>query len=173
MQTKIVKRFHRILPILLCLTACLTAMFTSIKAEASWIDRDASGIYADGDFGQGIGDIDEDDMAEEEEIDEGTGFFVQMFETIFIWLFRTIGNLLFGILDLIGASLDVLIYGRLVRSDTLFTFDLGTGNVYGIVSAAVYGILSTGMIVLLIPVFMGKIAVSAWKRGDVAKATLK
>ena len=173
MQTKIVKRFHRILPILLCLTACLTAMFSSIKAEASWIDRDASGIYADGDFGQGIGDIDEDDMAEEEEIDEGTGFFVQMFETIFIWLFRTIGNLLFGILDLIGASLDVLIYGRLVRSDTLFTFDLGTGNVYGIVSAAVYGILSTGMIVLLIPVFMGKIAVSAWKRGDVAKATLK
>ena len=103
MQTKIVKRFHRILPILLCLTACLTAMFSSIKAEASWIDRDASGIYAEGDFGQGIGDIDEDDMAEEEEIDEGTGFFVQMFETIFIWLFRTIGNLLFGYISEIGS----------------------------------------------------------------------
>ena len=62
------------------LLAVLTLGFIAfpMKAEASWINRDQTGIYYEdsgGGLGQGIGELDEDENAEEVEVDEGSGFF--------------------------------------------------------------------------------------------------
>ena len=154
----------------------LALLMKPISAEASWIDRDSSGIYYEdngGGLGQGLGQLDEDENAEEAEVDEGSGFFLELINTILCWLLSTIGRTLFELLDLVGASLDQLIYGRLVTENTLFTFDLGKDNIYGIVSFAIYGIISTCVVALLIPVFMGKVVLSTWKKGDFAKSSLK
>ena len=165
---------------LLCSIALLV-MFASLlirplNVEASWIDRSSSGIYFEesgGGLGSGIGELDEDENAEEAEVDEGSGFFLELINTIICWLLSTVGRTLFELLDLVGASLDQLIYGRLVTENTLFTFDLGKDNIYGIVSFAIYGIISTCVLALLIPIFMGKVAISAWRKGDFARSGLK
>ena len=125
------------------LLAVLTLGFIAfpMKAEASWINRDQTGIYYEdsgGGLGQGIGELDEDENAEEVEVDEGSGFFLELINTILCWLLSTVGRTLFELLDLVGASLDHLIYGRLVTENTLFTFDLGKDNIYGIVGVAIY-----------------------------------
>ena len=160
------------------LLAVLTLGFIAfpMQAEASWINRDQTGIYYEdsgGGLGQGIGELDEDENAEEVEVDEGSGFFLELINTILCWLLSTVGRTLFELLDLVGASLDHLIYGRLVTENTLFTFDLGKDNIYGIVGFAIYGILSTCTIAMLIPIFTGKVVISAWKKGDFAKSSLK
>lgn len=170
MQKRAKIKFLKLLTVLVCTLICMKPMVV----DASWIDRDASGIYyGSGDsLGQGIGELDEEDNAEEEELDDGTNFFIELVNKVGCWVITSIGRSLFELLDLVGASLDTLIYGRLVADTTLFTFDLGTGNIYGIVGAAIYGVLGTITLTLLIPIFMGKIAFSAWKRGDYARSSL-
>lgn len=153
------------------------ASFRSAEARASWVDRGDSSIYAggdsDGDVGQGLGSLNEDDAAEDREMDEGSGFFVDLINTIICWILSTIGSTLFSLLDLIGASLDRLIYGRLVAENTLFTFDLSAGNVYGIVGAAIFNILRSVTVTGIIIVFAARLVTGAWKRGELAKSGLK
>ena len=176
MRRRVIKRKLFSVLFVFFMVSVFSILSSPIKAEASWINREQSGIYYEdsgGGLGQGIGQLDEDENAEEVIVDEGSGFFLELINTILCWLLSTIGRTLFGLLDLVGASLDQLIYGRLVASNTLFTFDLGKDNIYGIVSSAVYGILSSGIIALLIPVFMGKVVLSAWKKGDLAMSGLK
>lgn len=160
---------------LLCISFTSLSLFApSIQAEASWVNRGEGSIYDRGDsFGHGVGDLNEDDAAEEAENDEGTNFFIDMINKVICWILSNIGNMLFSILDGIGASLDQLIYGRLVTDTPLFSFDLSTGNVYGVVSAAMYSILRAIAVVMMIVVFMGKISVSAWKSGAFAKSSLR
>ena len=177
MQRRIIKKGFSRFVFLLCMVLTLGCMAKPITAEASWIDRDSSGIYyQDGDdsgLGQGIGELDEDENAEEAEVDEGSGFFLELINTVICWLLSSIGRMLFSLLDLMGASLDQLIYGRLVSENTLFTFDLGVGNIYGIVAFAIYGILASVMVALIIPIFSGKVVIGAWRRGDFARSSLK
>lgn len=152
-------------------------MVEPITVEASWIDRDNSGIYFQGgdenSLGQGLGELNEDDNAEEVEVDEGSSFFLELINTVICWLLSSIGRMLFSMLELMGASLDRLIYGRLVSENTLFTFDLGVGNIYGIVAFAIYGIMSSVMVAFIIPIFSGKIVIGAWRRGDFVRSSLK
>lgn len=153
-------------------------IFVSADVKASWVDRGGSSIYAGGDseeedIGQGVGSLNEDEAAEDKEMDEGSGFFVDLINTILCWILSTIGSTLFSLLDLIGASLDRLIYGRLVAENTLFTFDLGTGNVYGIVAAAIFNIIRGVTITGLILIFAARIASGVWKKGELAKSGLK
>lgn len=177
MQRKITKCMTCRWFVLLCVILTLEVALQPLTAEASWINRSDSGIYyqdgEDSGLGQGIGELDENSLAEEEEVDEGSGFFLDLINTILCWILSTIGRALFSLLDLVGASLDQLIYGRLVAENTLFSFDLGEGNIYGIVSSAIYNILASVVIGLLIPVFTGKVVLSAWKRGDFARSSLK
>lgn len=177
MQRIVTKISLKTLIISLCIVLFLGICAKPVAVEASWIDREASGIYhgsgSGNNFGQGIGEISEDDNAEEEEVDEGTNWFIELFNKLLCWFISSIGRALFSLLDLIGASLDNLIYGRLVSETTLFTFDLGKNNIYGIVGFAIYSILATIAFALLIPIFMGKIAFSAWRRGNYAQSSLK
>lgn len=161
--------------LLLCVSLASSIVIApAMETEASWINRGAGSIYdKDGNFGQGIGDLNEDDAPEEIENDEGTNFFIKMINSAICWILSNIGKMLFSIMDGIGASLDQLIYGRLVTDTPLFTFDLSTGNVYGVVSAAMYSILRAIAVVLMIVVFMGKVALAAWKNGSVAKSSLR
>ena len=142
----------------------------SLKAEASWVDRDASGIYS-GDVEGTIESMDEN--AVEDSTDEGTNWFLRLLNQGICYIITLLGRLLYSLLDTIGASLDRLIYGYLVSDTPLFTFDLSAGNIWGIVSAAIYKILRNVTILGCIVIFMGKIAGSAWKRGDFAKSALK
>ena len=176
MRKRIVKCLKKAWMFMLLAVLTLGFIAFPMKAEASWINRDQTGIYYEdsgGGLGQGIGELDEDENAEEVEVDEGSGFFLELINTILCWLLSTVGRTLFELLDLVGASLDHLIYGRLVTENTLFTFDLGKDNIYGIVGFAIYGILSTCTIAMLIPIFTGKVVISAWKKGDFAKSSLK
>lgn len=170
MLRKKISKYSKHVLMILCMVLVLGIGAAPLKAEASWLQNTDQSIYDSG-VDIGIGDLDEE--AEEMEIDEGTNFFAQTFETVFVWFFGMIGNLLFGLIDTLGASLDVLIFGRIVDNDTIFTFALSDKNIYGIVSAAIYSIMSTTTVLLLIPAFMGKIVISTWKKGDLAKATLK
>lgn len=177
MQRRITKHIFKRLLFLLCICVSFGLFLKPLRAEASWIDRGESGIYyedgANNGLGQGLGELDEDDRAEEAEVDEGSGFFLDLINTIICWILSTIGRALFDLLELVGASLDQLIYGRLVSENTLFTFDLGVNNIYGIVGSAIYSILASVVIGLLIPIFTGKVVLSAWKRGDFARSSLK
>lgn len=161
--------------LLLCVSlASSIVVAPAMETEASWVNRGKGSIYdKDSSFGQGIGDLNEDDAPEDIENDEGTNFFIKMINSVICWILSNIGKMLFSIMDGIGASLDQLIYGRLVTDTPLFTFDLSTGNVYGVVSAAMYSILRAIAVVLMIVVFMGKIALAAWKNGSVAKSSLR
>lgn len=176
----------------LSLTLLLAVSLLSVpmKAEASWIDRDASGIYAgsppaeegeEGDGtesegekpGLGFGSMKEDDNAEEEELEDGDSFFVDIIVKALSYLISLIGRLLFGVISGLKASLDNLIYGRLVDEHPLFTFDLGKGNVYGQVSMAMYNTLSAVCVGLMMIMCVGKVAFSTWRRGRFAQASLR
>lgn len=177
MQRRITKESFRRILFLLCAVLFLGVFLKPIEAQASWIDRGESGIYyQDGEgngLGQGVGELNEDERAEETEVDEGSGFFLDLINTVICWILSTVGRALFDLLELVGASLDQLIYGRLVSENTLFTFDLGVDNIYGIVGSAIYSILTSVMIGLLIPVFTGRVVISAWRRGDIARSSIK
>lgn len=164
-------RLKRLIPFFLI---CVTLLFNmrSMKVHASsWIDRDSSGIY-NGSVSSGIEEDAEED-AEDGVEDEGNAWYVELFNTIITAIPITIGNLLFGILNTLGASLDQIIYGRLVTDVPLFTFGLEDGNIYGIVAAAVYNLLRGVAIVGCMAVLMVGIAGSAWKRGQFAFSGLK
>lgn len=153
----------------LSLSLVLGMAIYPIQAEASWIDRDGSGIY-DGDVDARVEE--EDGEAEEAEHDDGTNWFLELLEEGVSFLITLIGRLLFSLLNLMGASLDRLIYGRLVSNPPLFTFDLGEGNVWGIVASAMYQILRGIMILGCILVFIGRIAVASWRRGNIARSAV-
>lgn len=161
------------LSLLLALVVTLGLAMKPIRSEASWVERGEGSIYegSEDEVGSGLGSLSED--AEEGEIDDGSNFFVDLINTIFCWLFTTVGNLLFSMLDAIGASLDKLIYGRLVTDTPLFTFDLGKNNVYGIVGSALFNIIRGTVVTFVMVLFMVRIVASIWKRGDLAKSSFK
>lgn len=170
----------------LCMALSLGACFTVTAQAGSWIDRENSGIY-NSDVQSGIGGIEdaEEDEGDEEEDEEG------ILESVFggikdfgeiltdgvggliAILPRLLGDALFGLLDMMGASLDTIIYGSLVSESPMFTYDLREGNLYGIVSMAAYGYLAPAVAVIMVAVMAGKISLSGWKKGSIAGAEVK
>ena len=96
------------------------------KDSSQWVDRDKSGIY-DGSINSMI-DSDEEE-ADEPEQDSGMKWFVDVINAILTFIPIQIANALYSLLNMLGASLDNLIYGRLVSDVALFTFGLENGNV--------------------------------------------
>ncbi len=171
MNKRVFKSFFLGLFLIFCLS--LSSSFAIANVQASWVNRGEGSIYDDGNLGQGLGDLNEDDEPEDPETDEGTNFFIDMVVSVICSIISGAGKFLFSLLDKIGASLDYLIYGRLVTDTPFFTFDLSVGNVYGIVSAAIYSILRAVTIIVLIVIFISKISLSAWKSGQLAKSGLR
>ena len=96
------------------------------KDSSQWVDRDKSGIY-DGSINSMI-DSDEEE-ADEPEQDSGMKWFVDVINAILTFIPIQIANALYSLLNMLGASLDNLIYGRLVSDVALFTFGLENANV--------------------------------------------
>lgn len=139
-------------------------------ASSSWVDRNSSGIY-NGSIDQWIES--DNDTSEDEEPDAGNAWYINLINYILTWIPIHLADLMYGILDLLDASLDHLIYGRLASDTAFFTFGLEDGNIYGIVGSVIYSILRGITILGCMVVFMGNIAASTWKRGQFAVSGLK
>ena len=140
------------------------------KDSSQWVDRDKSGIY-DGSINSMI-DSDEEE-ADEPEQDSGMKWFVDVINAILTFIPIQIANALYSLLNMLGASLDNLIYGRLVSDVALFTFGLENGNVYGIIGSIIYNILRGISLLGCMTVFMANVSISSWKQGHVAWDKLK
>ena len=140
------------------------------KDSSQWVDRDKSGIY-DGSINSMI-DSDEEE-ADEPEQDSGMKWFVDVINAILTFIPIQIANALYSLLNMLGASLDNLIYGRLVSDVALFTFGLENGNVYGIIGSIIYNILRGISLLGCMTVFMANISISSYKQGRVAWDKLK
>ena len=138
--------------------------------SSSWIDRNNSGIY-DGNINQWIES--DNDTSEEDETDAGNAWYVNLINYILTWIPLHLADLMYDILDLLDASLDHLIYGRLASDTAFFTFGLEDGNIYGIVGSVIYNILRGIAILGCMVVFMGSMAANTWKRGEAAVSGLK
>ena len=169
MRKRIKNKLSRL--ILFLLVFVFFTASTSICVEASWVDRDGSGIY-EGEIDGGI-DEDVDEEAGDGIEDEGSNWIMSMITGIITALPIAIGDALFHILDALGASLDNIIYGRLVSSSSYFTFGLENGNFYGIISAAIYNVLRGVMLLGCMVIFMAKVAESSWRRGQFTMGSLK
>ena len=140
------------------------------KDSSQWVDRDKSRIY-DGSINSMI-DSDEEE-ADEPEQDSGMKWFVDVINAILTFIPIQIANALYSLLNMLGASLDNLIYGRLVSDVALFTFGLENGNVYGIIGSIIYNILRGISLLGCMTVFMANVSISSWKQGHVAWDKLK
>ena len=158
------------LPWVLCI--CLLFWCSIPVSASSWIDRDSSGIY-ESEIESGLAEEEVDENAGNGAEDEGDNWFVNIGNTMITALPIMIGDGLFGILKALGVSLDSVIYGRLVSSSNLFSFGLESGNVYGIVAAAIYGIIRGITLLGSMLIFMWRVAESSWKRGQIAAGELK
>lgn len=185
MQMHIKKKLLRLI-LCLCIALSLGACFTVTAQAGGWVDREGSGIYNDTGIGQGIGSLDMEEDGEEDEEDEETlldGIFggikdlgkivADIVGGLVAYLPRTLAEALFGLIELMGASLDTIIYGSLVTDSPMFTYDLNEGNFYGIVSMAVYGYLAPAVAAIMVAVVAWKLSISGWKRGSVAGAEVK
>lgn len=133
------------------------------KDSSQWVDRDKSGIY-DGSINSMI-DSDEEE-ADEPEQDSGMKWFVDVINAILTFIPIQIANALYSLLNMLGASLDNLIYGRLVSDVALFTFGLENGNVYGIIGSIIYNILRGISLLGCMTIFMANVSISSWKQGS-------
>ena len=97
--------------LLLCVSLASSIVIApAMETEASWINRGAGSIYdKDGNFGQGIGDLNEDDAPEEIENDEGTNFFIKMINSAICWILSNIGKMLFSIMAVSYTHLSFLL----------------------------------------------------------------
>lgn len=171
MQKHIKANALRLFPVLLLFTLCAGICLAPIRTEASWVDRDGSGIY-EGTIEGGI-DEDVDEDAGDGVEDEGSNWVMEMLTSIIKALPIALGDGIFGVLSILGASLDSIVYGRLVSSNSFFAFGLESGNIYGIVGAAVYNVLRGVTLLGCMLVFMVKVVESSWKRGQFALGSLK
>lgn len=160
--------FRRLLYFFSLILVCST-LAQPICAEASWVDREGSGIYDGGSLGF---ESDNGEEIEEEEQSEGSNWFLDLIDKAVAHVFAGIGNGIYGVLDILNASLDRIIFGRLLSNPPLFTFDLGKGNIWGIVGAVMYRILRDILIVGAFVVFIYRLATATWKSGVMAKSAL-
>lgn len=125
-----------------------------LEVSASWTENADNSIYSEG----------KNTEAGEEKA-EGAG----SFERKISGLFR---NLATGMNDLLlkeGCDLDRIILGRVKsggQESSLFTFELRTGNVYGVVAASVYKVLRSIIFVVIAGVMLAKLVRGQFTSGN-------
>ena len=125
-----------------------------LKASASWTEKADKSIYSEG-----------EDKGREEEKAEKAG----SFEKKVSGLFR---NLATGLNDLLlkeGCDLDRIILGRVKsggQKNSMFTFELRKGNVYGVVAAFVYKILRSVIFVVIAGIMFAKLVKGQFTSGN-------
>lgn len=138
----------------LCAFLLMVFLACPLKVSASWTDKADESIYSEG-----------KDSGREEKKAEKAG----SFEKKVSGLFR---NLATGLNDLLmkeGCDLDRIILGRVKsggQKDSLFTFELRKGNVYGVVAASVYKILRSIMFVVIAGIMLTKLVKGQFTSGN-------
>ena len=134
----------RLLLLIFVLTFCMAPV--SSYADGPWTDRADQSIY------DSTGDA--PDSSTPDMLDGG--IFAELLGEFCIG----IGDGLNFLLTSFGCDLNAIIFGRVggasVRTGdvALFSFDMGTGNIYGLVGMAMYGYLRNLVFTLMVPVFL-------------------
>ena len=134
----------RLLLLIFVLTFCMAPV--SSCADGPWTDRADQSIY------DSTGDA--PDSSTPDMLDGG--IFAELLGEFCIG----IGDGLNFLLTSFGCDLNAIIFGRVGGASArtgdvaLFSFDMGTGNIYGLVGMAMYGYLRNLVFTLMVPVFL-------------------
>lgn len=134
----------RLLLLIFVLTFCMAPV--SSYADGPWTDRADQSIY------DSTGDA--PDSSTPDMLDGG--IFAELLGEFCIG----IGDGLNFLLTSFGCDLNAIIFGRVGDASArtgdvaLFSFDMGTGNIYGLVGMAMYGYLRNLVFTLMVPVFL-------------------
>lgn len=134
----------RLLLLIFVLTFCMAPV--SSYADGPWTDRADQSIY------DSTGDA--PDSSTPDMLDGG--IFAELLGEFCIG----IGDGLNFLLTSFGCDLNAIIFGRVGGASArtgdvaLFSFDMGTGNIYGLVGMAMYGYLRNLVFTLMVPVFL-------------------
>ena len=134
----------RLLLLIFVLTFCMVPV--SSYADGPWTDRADQSIY---DSAGDAPDSSTPDMLD-------GGIFAELLGEFCIG----IGDGLNFLLTSFGCDLNAIIFGRVGGASArtgdvaLFSFDMGTGNIYGLVGMAMYGYLRNLVFTLMVPVFL-------------------
>ena len=134
----------RLLLLIFVLTFCMAPV--SSYADRPWTDRADQSIY------DSTGDA--PDSSTPDMLDGG--IFAELLGEFCIG----IGDGLNFLLTSFGCDLNAIIFGRVGGASArtgdvaLFSFDMGTGNIYGLVGMAMYGYLRNLVFTLMVPVFL-------------------
>lgn len=134
----------QLLLLIFVLTFCMAPV--SSYADGPWMDRADQSIY---DSAGDAPDSSTPDMLD-------GGIFAELLGEFCIG----IGDGLNFLLTSFGCDLNAIIFGRVGGASArtgdvaLFSFDMGTGNIYGLVGMAMYGYLRNLVFTLMVPVFL-------------------
>ena len=134
----------QLLLLIFVLTFCMAPV--SSYADGPWTDRADQSIY------DSTGDA--PDSSTPDMLDGG--IFAELLGEFCIG----IGDGLNFLLTSFGCDLNAIIFGRVGGASArtgdvaLFSFDMGTGNIYGLVGMAMYGYLRNLVFTLMVPVFL-------------------
>lgn len=134
----------RLLLLIFVLTFCMAPV--SSYADGPWTDRADQSIY------DSAGDAPDSSIPD---MLDG-GIFAELLGEFCIG----IGDGLNFLLTSFGCDLNAIIFGRVGGASArtgdvaLFSFDMGTGNIYGLVGMAMYGYLRNLVFTLMVPVFL-------------------
>ena len=134
----------RLLLLIFVLTFCMAPV--SSYVDGPWTDRADQSIY------DSTGDA--PDSSTPDMLDGG--IFAELLGEFCIG----IGDGLNFLLTSFGCDLNAIIFGRVGGASArtgdvaLFSFDMGTGNIYGLVGMAMYGYLRNLVFTLMVPVFL-------------------
>ena len=134
----------QLLLLIFVLTFCMAPV--SSYADGPWTDRADQSIY---DSAGDAPDSSTPDMLD-------GGIFAELLGEFCIG----IGDGLNFLLTSFGCDLNAIIFGRVGGASArtgdvvLFSFDMGTGNIYGLVGMAMYGYLRNLVFTLMVPVFL-------------------
>lgn len=134
----------RLLLLIFVLTFCMVPV--SSYADGPWTDRADQSIYHSA---GNAPDSSTPDMLD-------GGIFAELLGEFCIG----IGDGLNFLLTSFGCDLNAIIFGRVGGASArtgdvaLFSFDMGTGNIYGLVGMAMYGYLRNLVFTLMVPVFL-------------------
>ena len=134
----------RLLLLIFVLTFCMAPV--SSYTDGPWTDRADQSIY------DSTGDA--PDSSTPDMLDGG--IFAELLGEFCIG----IGDGLNFLLTSFGCDLNAIIFGRVGGASArtgdvaLFSFDMGTGNIYGLVGMAMYGYLRNLVFTLMVPVFL-------------------
>ena len=158
--------------ILLFLVLVLSCTYVSVSFASSWTSELDQSMYE-----RAYSDQQQEEVTKELEglEDRYSGVAGDVLSSLFAKFFISVGDAIYKILAPMGFELNSIIYGRVggsaYRTDniSIFTYELTNGNVYGLVSMVLFGLLRGIVSVIMICVVLYRMVAFLWTSGS-AKA---